>query len=90
MNDLLKAKKVLQQILAEEPRGLNEPESLVAVSELGDSSVNFTVRIWVNASDYWPTYFDLTEKVKLTLDKEGISIPYPQRDVHIYQETPNS
>ncbi len=89
-DDLLKAKKVLQQILAEEPRGLNEPESLVAVSELGDSSVNFTVRIWVNASDYWPTYFDLTEKVKLTLDKEGISIPYPQQDVHVYQQTSNS
>ncbi len=84
-DDLLKAKKVLQQLVAEEERGLKEPESLVAVSALADSSVNFTVRIWVKSEDYWPTYFDMTEKVKLKLDEEGISIPFPQRDVHIYQ-----
>ena len=58
---------------------------MVAVSELADSSVNFTVRIWVKSEDYWTTYFDMTEKVKLKLDEEGISIPYPQRDVHLYR-----
>lgn len=89
-DDLLKAKKVLQHLVDEESRRLEEPESLVAVSELADSSVNFTVRIWVNAEDYWPVHFDMMEKVKLTLDKEGISIPYPQRDVHLYQHSSDS
>ncbi|OPX54365.1 small conductance mechanosensitive channel [Oceanospirillum multiglobuliferum] len=84
-DDIRLVKQVLQDILAAEPRGLKEPESLVAVSELADSSVNFTVRLWVNASDYWPTKFDLTEKIKLTFDEKGISIPFPQRDVHLYQ-----
>ena len=55
----------------------------VAVSELGDSSVNFVVRPWVNSADYWNVYFDMTAKIKLDLDKNGISIPYPQRDVHM-------
>ena len=50
-----------------------------------DSSVNFTVRAWVNASDYWGVYFDTTEKVKLVFDQEGISIPFPQSDVHMHQ-----
>lgn len=86
-DDLLKAKEVLKRLVDEEPRRLPEPESMVAVSELADSSVNFTVRIWVKSSDYWDTYFDMTEKVKLTLDKEGISIPYPQSDVHLYQHS---
>jgi len=84
-DDLLKAKNVLKQLVAEESRGLKEPEGLVAVSALADSSVNFTVRIWVKSEDYWPTYFDMTEKVKLKLDEEGISIPFPQRDVHLYK-----
>jgi small conductance mechanosensitive channel len=55
------------------------------LSELADSSVNFTVRVWVNAADYWGVYFDMMEKVKLTFDAEGISIPFPQQDVHMHQ-----
>ncbi|MBT8493152.1 MAG: mechanosensitive ion channel, partial [Deltaproteobacteria bacterium] len=57
----------------------------VAVSELADSSVNFVVRPWVKGSDYWPTRFALIENIKLSLDAAGISIPYPQRDVHMHQ-----
>ena len=58
----------------------------MVVSALADSSVNITTRVWVNASDYWGLFFDLTEKVKLAFDAEGISIPFPQRDVHVYQQ----
>jgi len=61
-----------------------DPEPFVRVVELADSSVNFAVRAWVEASDYWDVYFDITEQVKKDFDKEGISIPYPQNDVHVY------
>ena len=64
---------------------LKDPAHKIAVVELADSSVNFVVRPWVNASDYWDVWFDLTEKVKKRFDEAGISIPYPQRDVHVYQ-----
>lgn len=86
-DDLLKAKKVLEKILSEEKRGLADPKPMVAVKELGDSSVNFTARIWVDSKDYWDVYFDITEKVKLTFDAENISIPYPQQDVHLYKQS---
>lgn len=81
-DDLRLAKQVLKDIVAQEQRALKSPESLVAVSELADSSVNFVVRIWVKSADYWGVYFDTIEKVKLTFDEKGISIPYPQMDVH--------
>ncbi|MBN1478677.1 mechanosensitive ion channel family protein [candidate division KSB1 bacterium] len=84
-DDLVKVKKVLQEIVAQDARVLTEPAPQVAVSELGDSSVNFVLRPWVNAADYWDVYFDMTETVKRRFDEEGISIPFPQRDVHIYQ-----
>jgi len=83
-DDLLKAKKTLERIVSEEPRVLPEPAPLIQVMELADSSVNFVVRPWVKTSDYWGVYYALTEKVKLVFDQEGISIPYPQQDVHIY------
>jgi len=83
-DDLRKAKAVLEKIIADDSRILKDPAPTVAVSELADSSVNFVVRPWVNAADYWNVYFDLTEKVKLTFDAEGISIPFPQTDVHLY------
>ena len=89
-DDLLKAKKVLNQIVASDERILSEPAPTVAVSELADSSVNFIVRPWVKTPDYWDVYFDLTEKVKLTFDKEGISIPFPQMDVHLNKVEPNA
>ena len=83
-DDLRKARTVLEKIIADEPRVLAEPAPTIAVSELADSSVNFVVRPWVKSSDYWSVYWDLTEKVKLTFDAEGISIPFPQTDVHLY------
>jgi small conductance mechanosensitive channel len=85
-DDIKKAKEVLTKIIQEEPRVLDTPKPLIAVSELADSSVNFVVRPWVKTSDYWAVYFDLTEKIKLTFDEQGISIPYPQQDVHIHTQ----
>ena len=64
---------------------LKDPAPLVRVSELADSSVNFVVRPWVKREDYWTVYFEITEAVKLAFDKEGVSIPFPQRDVHLHQ-----
>lgn len=83
-DDLRKAKQILEQILTADERILKDPAPTVAVSELADSSVNFVVRPWVKTADYWAVYFDLTEKIKLTFDAEGISIPYPQQDVHMH------
>ena len=67
-------------------RVLADPEPLVAVSELADSSVNFVFRVWVNSADYWGVYFDMVEKAKLKFDQEGINMPYPQMDVHLKKE----
>ena len=82
-DDLRKAKELLHRIIADEPRILADPAPLIAVSELADSSVNFAVRPWVNTADYWDVFFSITEKVKLAFDDNGISIPYPQMDVHV-------
>ena len=84
-DDLKKAKKILSGIIANDTRTLKDPKPLVAVAELGDSSVNFTVRAWCRPEDYWGLFFDIQEKVKLTFDAEGISIPFPQTDVHVFQ-----
>ena len=83
-DDLDKVRSVLTAIVAGDERILSEPEPVIAVSELADSSVNFVVRPWVKSEDYWSVYFDLTEQIKKRFDAEGISIPYPQRDVHVY------
>ncbi len=82
-DDLKLAKNTLEEILNEDERVLKEPAPFVAVSELADSSVNFVCRVWVKSGDYWGVYFDTIEKVKLVFDEKGISIPYPQMDVHI-------
>ena len=82
--DIKHVKGVLEDIVAQDSRVLKDPPHKIAVAELADNSVNFTVRMWVNSSDYWGVYFDTTEIVKLRFDEEGIGIPYPQRDVHIY------
>jgi small conductance mechanosensitive channel len=82
-DDIKKVKKVLESIVKSDKRILKEPSYLIAVKELGESSVNFVVRVWVNGSDYWNVFFDMQETVKLTFDKNKISIPYPQRDVHM-------
>ncbi|MBY4677878.1 mechanosensitive ion channel family protein [Marinobacterium arenosum] len=84
-DDLLKAKKLLEAIIAEDDRILAEPEPVVAVSALADSSINFVVRPWVKSGDYWNVLWDTTEKVKLRFDEEGISIPFPQMDVHLHK-----
>jgi small conductance mechanosensitive channel len=82
-DDLAKVKDVLAKVVSEDERILKDQDITIAVSELADNSVNLVVRPWVKAADYWGVYFDLTEKIKTTFDKEGISIPYPQRDLHI-------
>jgi small conductance mechanosensitive channel len=82
-DDLKLAKETLYEILRADERILDDPEPFVAVSELGDSSVNFITRAWVKSDDYWGVHFDTIEKVKLTFDEKGISIPYPQMDVHL-------
>jgi small conductance mechanosensitive channel len=84
-DDLRRAKTVLEEILRADSRILDDPAPVVAVLELADSSVNFAVRPWIKTADYWAVYFDLTEKIKLTFDEKGISIPFPQRDIHLYQ-----
>jgi small conductance mechanosensitive channel len=85
-DDIAKAKEVLNRLVTEENRILKEPALQIVVGELGDSSVNFNVRVWCKAADYWGIYFDMQEKVKYAFDKEGISIPFPQRDIHLYQK----
>lgn len=89
-DDLDKVRRVLEEIVAADDRVLADPEPTIAVVELADSSVNFVVRPWVNAGDYWPTHFDMTEAIKKRFDAEGISIPYPQQDVHMYQHAPDA
>jgi len=81
-DDLKLAKETLLEIVNSDTRILQDPAPFIAVSELADSSVNFVVRAWTNTDDYWDVYFDMLEKVKLTFDEKGISIPYPQMDVH--------
>ena len=85
-DDIKKAKNLLNTIVEEDDRVLKEKGITVAVSELADSSVNFVVRAWANTPDYWDVKFDLTETIKTTFDQEGISIPYPQTDVHLFKE----
>jgi small conductance mechanosensitive channel len=84
-DDIDKAKGILQAIIDTNSLIMNDPEPFIGVIELGDSSVNIVVRVWAKTSDYWNIYFNLQEAVKKTFDKEGISIPFPQRDVHLYQ-----
>lgn len=81
-DDIKKAKEIINRILEADERVLKDPEPLVAVAELADSSVNFNVRPWCKTEDYWNVYFDTHENIKLTFDAEGISIPYPQMAIH--------
>jgi small conductance mechanosensitive channel len=84
--DDLRAVKAFLTILVEtDERILKDPAPVVAVSELGDSSVNFVVRPWVNSADYWAVLWDLNERVKLGFDERGFNIPYPTQDVHVHQ-----
>lgn len=85
-DDIKKAKEILVEMVNSDERILKDPAPVVNVGSLGDSSVNLNCRPWVNAADYWGVFFDFQENVKIRFDKEGISIPFPQRDVHIYNE----
>ena len=82
-DDIDKVRSVLEDILKKEKRILKDPKPQIAVAELADSSVNFIFRPWVKRTDYLPVYYSLLEEVKKRFDKEGISIPYPQSEVHI-------
>ncbi|MDH3989293.1 MAG: mechanosensitive ion channel [Gammaproteobacteria bacterium] len=86
-DDLDKVRKTLEELVASDERILKDPACTIAVSELADSSVNFVVRPWASTADYWSVKFDLTEAVKKRFDEEGISIPFPQRDVHLYKQS---
>ena len=84
-DDIDKARQVVRDVIAQDARILEDPEPTVAVSELADSSVNFVVRVWTETSEYWNVYFATTESIKKAFDAEGVSIPFPQRDVHLLQ-----
>ena len=84
-DDIDKARQVIEGLIAKDERILKDPKAFVAVSELADSSVNFVVRVWADAADYWGIHFDMIENVKKAFDKEGISIPFPQTDVHVHE-----
>lgn len=86
-DDIDKVRETIMELIAADDRILAEPAPRIAVSQLADSSVNFIVRPWVKTSEYWDVLFDLTEAVKKRFDKEGISIPFPQQDVHLYKES---
>mgnify|MGYP000615067746 CR=1 FL=1 len=85
-DDIDTARAIILDVLSQDERVLKEPAAKVAVSELADSSVNFVARPWAKTGDYWGVFFDTTEAVKKRFDAEGISIPYPQSDVHVYQQ----
>ena len=85
-DDLDKVRKTLQELIDADERILTDPECLIAVAALADSSVNFIVRPWVKSGDYWGVTFDLTEAIKKRFDQEGISFPFPQQDVHLYKQ----
>ena len=85
-DDIAKAKDVVRSIITADDRILDDPAPVIAVLELADSSVNLVVRPWVKTTDYWNVHFDLTERIKLALDENNISIPFPQRDVHMISD----
>lgn len=84
-DDIDKAKAIISQVITSDERALKDPEPFFGVISLGDSSVNIVARVWVEAANYWPLFFAMNEAVKKEFDKQGVSIPFPQRDVHIYQ-----
>jgi len=86
-DDVDKAKEVIKRLCDEDLRILKDPEVFIAVSELGDSSVNLVTRAWVNAADYWGVFFQMNEQVYKVFAKEGLNIPYPQMDVHLHKDS---
>jgi small conductance mechanosensitive channel len=86
-DDIETASQVLERLVSAHPKILEDPEPNIKVHELADSSVNFICRPWVKTEDYWDVYWDLTRQAKEEFDKAGVSIPFPQRDVHLFSET---
>lgn len=86
-DDVDKAYEVLDRLIEADDRILTDPAPFRAVHALADSSVNIVARVWVNAADYWPVFFQMNEQVYKTFDKEGLHIPFPQRDLHVYNRT---
>ncbi|QSP95302.1 mechanosensitive ion channel [Marinobacter salinisoli] len=84
-DDIDAAKAIIKRLIEQDERALEEPEPMIVVGGLGDSSVDLTVRVWTKSSDLWPFYWWMQENVKKAFDAEGISIPFPQRDVHLYK-----
>jgi len=84
-DDIDRVKEVISEVLAQDSRILPDPPPKIALLQLADSSVNFAVRPWVKAGDYWDVYFEINERMKKRFDAEGINIPFPQRDVHLFQ-----
>ncbi|MBD3646306.1 MAG: mechanosensitive ion channel, partial [Pseudomonadales bacterium] len=84
-DDLRVAKDIIKGLIEGDERILEDPEPLIVISSLGDNSVNITTRCWVESANYWPVFFAMTENVKLAFDEADITIPYPQRDVHVHQ-----
>jgi small conductance mechanosensitive channel len=84
-DDLDKVRNIIEWILTEDERVLQEPAPRIAALELADSSVNFAVRPWVKTADYWDVFFDTQERIKKRFDAEGISIPFPQQDVYVHK-----
>lgn len=87
-DNMQKARDLLLDLIKSDERVLKEPAPFVGVTELGDSSVNLVVRPWCKSEDYWDIHFDMTQKIKETLDDNNISIPFPQRDINVYHKTP--
>lgn len=88
-DDIDKARQIIADVLSKDERILKDPAPQISVVELADSSVNFVVRPWAKASDYWSVYMASTESIKKAFDAYGINIPYPQRDIHVYNHSSN-
>lgn len=88
-DDIRQVRTILKSLLDADERVHRDPEPLIAVFEFADSAVNFTVRAWVDTANYWPLKWDLMERIKLAFDEQGVTIPYPQRDVHLYANEPS-
>lgn len=84
--NIQKAREVIEQTLARDERVLQDPAPMIVVGDLGDSSVDLKVRIWAHGDDLWPVYWDMLEKIKVAFDENDITIPFPQRDVHLFQQ----
>ncbi len=86
-DDIEAAREIIHRVVESDERVLADPPLQTVVAELADSSVNLSVRPWARSSDYWQLKFELTERIKRELEENGVTIPFPQRDVHLYQQT---